>query len=338
MHNGQTTDESPATVESAVTGQNVATGENTTTDERAAASGNVATGKSTSTGVRSILVTGAGSGIGLATVLALAQKPDTCVLAGVRKREDVARLRDLDAALHPIWLDVTEPEAIAAAVEAVSERVGKLDALVNNAGFTLACPLEFAPVAEFRRQFEVNVFGQLAVTQAFIPSLRESRGRIVNITSLSGYVSGPFVGPYAASKHAFASLSESLRLELRRQGIRVIQVIPGDIKTPIWEKSRAAADTLRDRLAEQLAVRLPEDVRKAYAEDLQAMRSATSKFAEQAIPVQRVVLAIQHAIFNRKPRSHYIVGARAWGAVRILRLLPTFIRDRIILGNLGMKS
>lgn len=288
---------------------------------------------------RNVLITGAGSGIGLAVAQSLAERDDIHVWAGVRNPADIARLRSTMVGIEPIWLDITSADSIAAAVRLVRDSGRGLDALVNNAGYSLACPLEFAPLDEFRRQFEVNVFGQLAVTQAFLGQLRErAGGRIVNITSLSGYVSGPLVGPYAASKHAFASLSESMRLELRRQGVRVIQVIPGDIKTPIWDKSRSAADGLREQLAESIASRLSEELRIQYSEDLQAMRSAATRFANAALPVQRVVHAVRDAILSRRPRTHYIVGARAWGAVRLLRFLPVSVRDRVILGNLGMKT
>ena len=285
---------------------------------------------------RSVLITGAGSGIGLATALELDQS-GWLVYPAVRRPEDIERLQALRPNWHPLWLDVTDEATILGAVKRVRETSETLNALINNAGYSLACPLEFTPIDRFRHQLEVNVVGQLAVTQAFIPLLRTQGGRIVNVTSLSGYVSGPIVGPYAASKHAFASLSESMRLELRRQGIRVIQIIPGDIQTPIWTKSRAAADELRDALAPDILERLPEATRQEYIDDALAMRAATDRFAQRALPVERVVLTIRRAVTARRPKSHYLVGLRAWGAVRVLRMLPGLLRDSVILRNLGMK-
>jgi NAD(P)-dependent dehydrogenase (short-subunit alcohol dehydrogenase family) len=290
----------------------------------------------TSTNSQSALITGAGSGIGLATALALHDDGWT-VYPTVRKAEDVERLQALRPGWEPLWLDVTDKATITGAVARVRQRQGSLGVLVNNAGYSMACPLEFTPLDMLRHQFEVNVIGQLAVCQAFIPLLRSHGGRIINITSLSAYISGPIVGPYAASKHAFASLSESLRLELRRHNIRVIQVIPGDIQTPIWTKSRTAADSLRDSIAQEILESLPDSVQQEYISDSQAMRSATARFAERALPVERVVAAVQHAATSKYPRSHYIIGGRAWGAVRVLRMLPGLLRDQVILRSLGMK-
>ncbi len=162
-------------------------------------------------------------------------------------------------------------------------------------------------------------------------------GRVINMNSISGHIAGPYVGPYAASKHAFAAINDSLRLELRHFGIKVIQIIPGDIATPIWDKSRKRADELRDEIAERLAIGLPDTVQQAYTTDIQAMRAATNRFAEAAIPVQRVVDQVMRALVSKRPSIRYVVGARAWGAVHILKRLPQSIRDRIVLNNLRMK-
>ena len=169
-----------------------------------------------------------------------------------------------------------------------------------------------------------------------LPLLRQSGGRIVNVNSLSGYVAGPYVGPYAASKHAFNAISDSFRLELRNLGVKVIQIIPGDIKTPIWEKSKNNAQRLRDEIADEISDRLPQSVRDCYANDAKAMTAATSRFAQKALPVSRVVKAISHSLVARRPKTRYVIGARAWGAVRLLRFLPDSLRDRIILNNVGM--
>ncbi len=285
-----------------------------------------------------ILVTGSSSGIGRACVEAIADA-GAQVFAGVRREADLETFADRSQTVHPLRLDVTDGNTIRTAAALVAERTAGegLFGLINNAGFAFACPLEFVPLDALREQFEVNVFGQLAVTQKLLPMLRQGAGRIVNINSLSGHVAGPYVGPYAASKHAFAALNDSLRLELRNFGIKVIQIIPGDIATPIWNKSRQRADQLRDQMAELLARDLPESIQQAYTGDIQAMRAATDRFAQQAIPVQRVVDQVMRALTARRPAARYVVGARAWGAVHVLRLLPQPLRDRIVLNNLRMK-
>lgn len=263
------------------------------------------------------------------------------VFAGYRNREKAQPLFECKLTdLIPVELDVTQPDTIAAAVELVKQQYSEvgLSGLINNAGYAFACPLEFLPLDQFRQQLETNVVGQLAMMQQCVPLLRSAQGRVINIGSISGHVAGPYVGPYAASKHAFAALNDSMRLELRHFGIRVVQIIPADIQTAIWEKSRKRADELRDQMAEDINPHLPEQVRENYAADGQAMREATEKFARAALPVSRVVKQVVRAMTAKRPRSHYLVGGRAWGAVRVLRFLPSRLRDRIILKQLGMKS
>src|SRR3954471_419193 len=191
---------------------------------------------------RTVLVTGASSGIGRATALELARRGAT-VLAGVR---DPADGEALGPSVIPLRLDVTDAGHVAAAGEEAARR--GLDALVNNAGIAVTGPLEYLPLDELRRQLEVNAVAQLAVTQACLPALRASRGRIVNMSSISGRMALPLYGPYAASKYALEALSDSLRLELRGTGVDVVLIEPGAIRTPIWERGIRAADALWDAL------------------------------------------------------------------------------------------
>jgi NAD(P)-dependent dehydrogenase (short-subunit alcohol dehydrogenase family) len=176
----------------------------------------------------------------------------------------------------------------------------------------------------------------LAVTQAMLPHLRAVRGRIVNMSSISGLVAGPYVGAYAASKHAFEALSDSLRVELRHFGIHVAVIEPGDVATPIWERSRAAADRLRDSMLDDARKRVSQEVADCYAKDITAMRAATDRFAAQAMPVERVVQAVVHALCARWPKTRYPVGAKTWGVFLGLRFLPTAVRDWIVRRSLGM--
>src|SRR5437764_761002 len=189
-----------------------------------------------------VLVTGASTGIGEATALRL-QKAGFRVFAGVRKPEDGERLRAAGVTVvHP--LDVTKTEEIEDAVRAVEQGLdgAPLRAIVNNAGIGIGGPLEALDLDDFRRTLEVNTTCQLAVTKAFLPLLRKSKGRIVNMSSIGGRVAQPFAGPYIVSKFALEALTDVLRVELLEWGIDVIAIEPGTIATPIWEKSSQEAE------------------------------------------------------------------------------------------------
>ncbi|HRI88446.1 MAG TPA: SDR family NAD(P)-dependent oxidoreductase, partial [Candidatus Hydrogenedentes bacterium] len=197
-----------------------------------------------------VVVTGASTGIGAACALYL-DRIGFRVFAGVRKESDGEALRSkASSRLSTLLLDVTDGESIAAARDTVAEVVGDdgLAGLVNNAGISVNAPLEFIPLDKLRLQLEVNVVGQIAVTQAFLEMLRVAKGRVVNIGSTSGRLSIPMGGPYCASKFAMEALSDSLRMELLPWGIEVSLVQPGAIDTPIWEKSLAAGDALLESL------------------------------------------------------------------------------------------
>jgi NAD(P)-dependent dehydrogenase (short-subunit alcohol dehydrogenase family) len=183
---------------------------------------------------RRVLITGASSGIGEATALRLAGA-GWRVLAGVRSDADGDRLRAAGGErLEPVTIDITEPATIAAAAAELGDE--PLHGLVNNAGTALAMPLEFLPLDQLRRQLEVNLVGHVAVTQALLPNLRSARGRVVNVGSIAGRSALPFLGAYAASKHALEAVTDVLRVELRPFGIAVTVIEPGTIATPIWRK------------------------------------------------------------------------------------------------------
>ena len=141
----------------------------------------------------------------------------------------------------------------------------------------------------------------------------------------------------AASKHALEAISDSLRVELRHFGVKVSLVEPGDVDTPIWKKSRAAAERLRDQMIKEVDDRVPQEVRDHYAGDITAMRAATTKMAATAMPVSRVVRAVVHALSARRPKTRYLVGAKTWAAVLGLRFLPDGLRDWVVRRNLGLK-
>src|SRR5215471_8175082 len=185
-----------------------------------------------------VFITGASSGIGHASAMLMAEK-GFLVFAGVRKPEDAERVeRQGRGRVFAIHIEVTDETSIRAAVEQVSGRVKGhgLDGLVNNAGIGIAGPIEYLPMDVLRHQFDVNVFGQVAVTQAFLPLIRQARGRIVNMGSVGAHIAMPFGGALCASKSAFRSLNDALRLELHPFGIFVSMIEPGAIRTPAVDK------------------------------------------------------------------------------------------------------
>ncbi len=276
-----------------------------------------------------VVITGASTGIGAACAVELARR-GFCVFAGVRKPCDGERLKGQSPMIVPLLLDVTKTDEIAAAAQAVGQAVGDagLAGLVNNAGIVVSGPLEILPLERLRLQLEVNVVGQIAVTQAFLPLLRMARGHIVNMGSFNGRIAAPYLAPYAASKHALEALSDALRLELRAWGIRVAVIEPGGTTTPIWDKSLAAADAWADE-ADNEGLGL-------YKEDLEAMRQATRKLAEAALPVRSVVRCVVHALTARRPWARYPVGLKVNLLFRARKWVPDRIWDWIIERSLGL--
>lgn len=273
---------------------------------------------------RSIVITGASTGIGKACALDL-DKRGFRVFAGVRKEADGAALKqEASARLVPIFLDVTDAESIAAAVATVTAAVGTagLAGLVNNAGIAVAGPLEFLPIAELRKQLEVNVVGQMAVTQAFLPLLRQGHGRIVNIGSVGGKIATPLLGPYAASKFAMEAITDTLRIELAPWGIAVAIVEPTSIATPIWEKSLAAGDAI--------ASTLPEQAHDWYGRAIAVTRSRASQLGKAGVPASQVAKVVAHALTAQHPKTRYAVGRGARAAVLLARVLPDRLRDRLL--------
>jgi NAD(P)-dependent dehydrogenase (short-subunit alcohol dehydrogenase family) len=261
--------------------------------------------------LRTVLVTGASSGIGAACAGRLVRS-GWHVLAGVR------RAGDAPARTEEVLLDVTA----AAQIEAAAARVEGLHGLVNNAGIALAAPLEFVPLEEFRHQFEVNVLGQVAVTQAFLPALRKARGRVVFIGSIAGRSALPFLAPYSASKHALEAIADALRLELSPWGVGVTIVEPGTIKTPIWTRSAARADELlastegRERLDE------------LYGERMARFRRLALERGQAGAPAERVAEVVEDALTATRPPTRRLVGRDA--RIRAtFELLPDRLRDRV---------
>lgn len=271
-----------------------------------------------------IVVTGASSGIGRATALLLAGK-GYHVFAGVRKVGDGESLREgAVGRLIPVLLDVTDSESIAEAVRQVEKQVGEagIGGLVNNAGISVSAVLEFLEIEALREQLEVNLIGAVAVTQAFLPAIRRGKGRIVNVSSDSGLIATPFMGPYAISKFGIEAFSDALRRELRPFGIDVVIVEPGAIATPMWGKGRSDAERVRDSMspvAESL-----------YGESYAKFSAYLEKGQGGAIPVESVAKVIHLGLSKRRPRTRYQVGRDAKGARWMVRLVPTRLLDRLV--------
>jgi NAD(P)-dependent dehydrogenase (short-subunit alcohol dehydrogenase family) len=274
--------------------------------------------------MRSALITGASTGIGRATALRL-DAAGWQVFAGVRKTEDADSLRaEASERLTPLRLDVTDAEQISIAADAVDEKVGSkgLDGLVNNAGIAVPGPLETLPIDDFRRQIEINLTGQLAVTQTLLPAVRAARGRIVFTSSIGGRMAFPMFGAYHASKFGLEALGDVFRQELRPWGIKVVVVEPGSIATPLWDRGDAEVDALAERAGEGHA--------DLYGEAIDTYRHLARKTGARGIAPEKVAARIEHALTTRRPRTRYLVGADAKGQALTVRFLPDRLRDWVI--------
>jgi NAD(P)-dependent dehydrogenase (short-subunit alcohol dehydrogenase family) len=252
-----------------------------------------------------VMITGASSGIGMECALYLDRRGYR-VFAGVRKASDGEALtKAASPRLSPVIVDVTDAESIFGAARQVAQalRAVPLVGLVNNAGIGVGGPVEFLAPAELRRQMEVNLIGPLAVIQAFMPMLRSSRGRIVNISSIGGIVATPFLSAYCASKFALEALSDCLRSELKPWGIEVSIVEPGAIKTRIFEKARNTVD--------EVLRALPPDGVRYYGGEIDVMRNLIAMQDRSAVPAERVAKVVEHALSAKRPRARYLVGVDA---------------------------
>jgi NAD(P)-dependent dehydrogenase (short-subunit alcohol dehydrogenase family) len=266
--------------------------------------------------VPSVLVTGASRGIGRAAVRRLAAE-GWDVFAGVRKLSDADPLvADGAGRVRPVTLDIASEQDVAALDEVLPQR---LDAIINNAGVAVSGPLEGLPLDDLRRQLEINVVAQVAVTQAVLPRIRVAAGRVLFVSSVSGLVATPMLGAYVASKYAIEGLADVLRLELHSWRIPVILIEPSQTDTDMW---RSANDEV-DRAVEALR---PEH-RTLYAEHIAGMRRMIPFAQKMAVPVDNVVDVIMRALITRRPRARYVVGAGPRAQVALVRLLPTPVVD-----------
>lgn len=253
------------------------------------------------------------------------------VYAGVLPGEDPSQLlAPPSASLTIIPIDITKAEMIHEAAYQVKQHTGEsgLDVLINNAGIAVAGPLEILPLDDIRRQMEVNFIGQIAVTQAFLPLLRQSRGRIINIGSILGRVVTPFSGPYCASKFAVEAMTEALRKELMPWGIEVVVIEPTIISTAIWGKTSGWLEEIRSEL--------PPDAQKLYGQRLNIMQESIGDQQNISGPPEEVARIVYQAATAQKPKARYTVGPDRLIMGFAVRFLPDRLREQILMRRLKM--
>jgi NAD(P)-dependent dehydrogenase (short-subunit alcohol dehydrogenase family) len=271
-----------------------------------------------------VVITGASSGIGAACALAL-DKIGYRVFAGVRNAADGEDLqRRSGPRLMPIRIDVTDEASILAARHTVRAMMGEagLAGLVNNAGIGVAGPVEAVPLADWRRQFDVNFFGLITVTQIFLPLIRQGRGRIVNIGSIAGRAAMPFMAPYSASKYALEALTDALRIELQPWGVRVALIEPGAIATAMWKKRRKETNSWDASWS--------ADLKPLYQAGFARITDIAAEAGERAQSTALVAEAVIHALRARFPRTRYLVGSDARIRAGLALLLPDRLNDWLV--------
>lgn len=271
-----------------------------------------------------VMITGASTGIGKACALRLAGLGHR-VFAGVRRESDgrvlVAEGGEL---ITPVIIDVAKEESIAAAAAEVGAALGEqaLVGLVNNAGIAVGGPQEWLPLADWKRQFDVNVFGLVETTRAFFEPLCAAKGRVVNISSVGGKIPSPFMAPYSASKFAVEAITDGLRLEIRPLGMFASCVEPGAVKTEIWKKGEG--------WIEDLKANMPPKVADRYSKQIVGVEKFTADAASRGVPAERVAMAVEHALFSKRPRARYAVGPDARILIALRWLLPDSIFDKLM--------
>lgn len=269
--------------------------------------------------MHSILVTGAARGIGRSMTEYLAAR-DWDVIAGVRTQQDA----DAVTAANPqrisaVILDVTNDTHLGALAAALPDR---LDAVVNNAGVAISGLMEAVSTADWRKQLDVNVIGQLAVTRAVLPRIRESRGRIVFISSVNGQLSMPMLGAYCASKFALEAAADAMRMELRTWGIRVVVVEPAQTDTDMWRTA--------DAMVEEAEAALTPQLRTLYARHIAGMKKMVPMAQRMTVAPDKVAAVVETALTARRPRARYVVGAGPKIQAALVPRLPAAVRDRVL--------
>ena len=273
----------------------------------------------------SVLVTGAGRGIGEAIALRLASSGWT-VFAGVRDTASGDRLEAQSDRIAPVLLDITDEAHIAALADRLPDR---LDALVNNAGMGVVGPVEAVSIPDYRRQFEVNVFGQVAVTQAVLPRIRAAGGRIVFISSTGGRAPVLMEGAYCASKSAVETLADVLRVELRPWHIDVSVVAPGPTDTGPWREIQSMFTDMEQSIS--------ADHRRLYEQHIRGMLKLVGTLQSRTVPPDVVAKVVERALTARRPRARYAAGVQARAMLTMNSVLPTRVNDAVGARLLGLR-
>jgi NAD(P)-dependent dehydrogenase (short-subunit alcohol dehydrogenase family) len=267
----------------------------------------------------SVLVTGAARGIGRAIVEHLASS-GWDVIAGVRSEDDARAVTHTNPQrVSAVILDITDADDVANLSELLPER---LDAVVNNAGIAVAGPIETVTPADWRRQLETNVIGQFAVTQAVLPRLRQTRGRIVFISSVNGRIATPMLGPYSASKFAVEAAVDALRIELKGWGIPVVLIEPAQTDTDMWRTA--------DHMVLEVEAAMSPEHRELYARHIAGMKKFVPRARRLASPTQKVVAVVEEALTARRPRARYVVALLPRLQVALVTNMPAALRDRVM--------
>lgn len=241
------------------------------------------------------------------------------MIAGVRTEQDAEAVTGLDPdRISAVLLDVTDAGHIAALADVLPPR---LDAVVNNAGVVVTGPMETVTSDEWRKQLEINVIGQLAVTRAILPRMRAARGRIVFISSVNGRLSMPLLGAYAASKFALEAAADALRMELRPWQIPVVVVEPAQTDTDMWRTA--------DTMVVEAEAALSSEHRALYAEHIAGMKKMVPVAQRIAVPTAKVSAVVEEALTARRPRARYVVGVGPKLQVAVPKL-PTRVRDAVL--------
>ena len=265
------------------------------------------------------IVTGASTGMGAATARELAANGHH-VLAGVRREEDGRAFES--SRIRPVILDITRPEQIADLVDLVENDGRPLRAVINNAGIAVNAPVEVLPLAEWRRQFDVNFFGHIAVTQALLPSLLRSRGRVVMMSSLGGRLAQPTYGAYSGSKFALEAVSDSLRRELAPDGVQVVIVEPGAVRTEMVGRGGITAKKLASGMTAQQERR--------YGGLMHAIIAQSEGFLRDGVDAAEAAKTIVRAATASRPKTRYTIGRDAALLTRLARILPDRTLDRVL--------
>jgi Short-chain dehydrogenases of various substrate specificities len=295
--------------------------------------------------MKQILITGASTGIGYSLANTLLEQGHI-VYGGVRNVKSLERLKEnFPDRLIVLKLDVTSEDDIRAAFAAVEKGLGASahesspedkhlrDAsefvLVNNAGIAVAGPIEGLELKEWRELFEVNFFGAVRLTQIFLPLLRTTHGRVINVGSISGLISSPFLASYCSSKFALRSFSDSLRRELMPHNVRVVLIEPGPVRTEIWSKSI--------QHSEESSKRMSPEMKQVYGKQIEGLRSSVKESVRDAIPVEVVSQAMAHAVLSSSPKLYYLLGRRIRLHAAIGKFLPARLLDKMMMSGLGVE-